>query len=133
MANYDKPQSIAIVGRIRAVAESRHISFKGICDELNVRRTYFGECENENARTCLSHERVEKTADILGTTVAYLLGETDQKEKPADLSVNGLSAEQQRIIDLWSAASPEIRAAARAVLETGVPGALAPDAQEAQQ
>lgn len=78
-------------------------------------------------------EYVQTWADDLGTTPAYLLGKTDQKEKPADLSVNGLSAEQQRIIDLWSAASPEIRAAARAVLETGVPGALAPDAQEAQQ
>lgn len=124
--------NVFIATRILDLAKERNVKVAGLCREAGLNNTKY--LFNLRAgRTSITEEQVETFAELLYTTPAYLLGKTDQKEKPADLSVNGLSAEQQRIIDLWSAASPEIRAAARAVLETGVPGALAPDAQEAQQ
>lgn len=56
-----------------------------------------------------------KLCDLYGVSADYLLGRSDEKQ-PATVSDGGLTEEQQEIIHLFEAASPEKREAAMAVL-----------------
>lgn len=68
------------IERIEQLAREQYISMASICKKIGVSRTYFGEAKARNRE--LSAERLTAIADVLGTTVEYLRGETDQKEKP---------------------------------------------------
>lgn len=78
MANLDK---------IRTLAKSKGLSLSYICTQIGVARVYFIDVERYN-RT-IPEERLQKIADILGTTVDYLTDQTDspdKNEKPTAIS-----------------------------------------------
>ena len=60
-----------------------------------------------------------KLADYFGVTVDYLLGRSDtetQKENPT-VKYNALSDEEQELLNLYRAASPEMRKIANRILK----------------
>ena len=72
--------------RIRTLAKEKGLSLSYICSQIGVARIYFNDIEKHN-RT-IPQERLEKIADLLGTTVEYLLGETNvtsKKDKKPDI------------------------------------------------
>jgi transcriptional regulator with XRE-family HTH domain len=72
-----------IVDRITNLAKSKGITQSFISSKLGVHRNWLSCVKRDNVR--ISEERLQIISDILGTTVAYLKGETDdpspQKEK----------------------------------------------------
>lgn len=91
-----------VINRIIDLAKSKGISQAYLCSKIGMRRTYLGEVRNGHDR--LTDDRINKIADILDTTPAYLRGETDEKEKPAleTLSDSELDDEFMRLYDLLS-------------------------------
>lgn len=63
-----------------------------------------------------SAETVEVWADALSTTPAYLLGETDEKEKPTGTVAGGLDKADAEILDIIHHLPPEKYSAAIAML-----------------
>lgn len=51
-------------------------------------------------------ETVAVWAEALSTTPAYLLGETDEKEKPTGTVADGLSAKERELLELFRGLSP---------------------------
>lgn len=60
---------------------------------------------------------LQKIADYFGVSVSYLIGESDQKEKPTTPEGGELSEEDIEIIELLRAASPSKKAALLALLK----------------
>lgn len=71
---------------------------------------------NKWDRSSPSISKVIAVADALDVSVSYLIGK--HKEKPTPVSGDGLSVEQTEIVRLFESVSPEIRAAALAVLRS---------------
>lgn len=67
----------------------------------------------------LSAENANKIAAYFGVSVGYLLGTDEQKEKPAPVSGDELSAEARTIGAAFDASVPELRAAIKALLSRG--------------
>ena len=61
--------------RIRNLAKKRGVSLSYICQELGLTKVYFNYIEKNNAE--IPYVRLEKIAEVLQTTPAYLRGETD--------------------------------------------------------
>lgn len=60
---------------------------------------------------------LQKIAEYFGVSVSYLIGETDAKKTAPGVG-DGLEEEIREIIQLLNEASPELRAAALAVLKS---------------
>lgn len=73
-----------------------------------------------------SVERVQQLAEYLGVTTSDLLGE----EKPAGDKTSGLSEEMMEIINLYYKVSPEIQAAALAMLRAAEAARSSPGAEK---
>lgn len=54
----------------------------------------------------MTMQQVERIATLLSTTPAYLLGETDEKEKPTGTVADGLSAKERELLELFRGLSP---------------------------
>lgn len=68
------------VERIKDLARYRGVKYSEIATELGLNANFLNDV---NAGKCkLSGARLEKIADYLDTTVEYLRGETDEKNKP---------------------------------------------------
>ena len=119
------------IDRLVALAKEKGVS-KSHLSALVGRGNYYIR-DLAKSGTQPSAETVAVWADALGTTPAYLMGETDQKEKPTGTDADGLTAEMRELLSLFDAASPEIRAAALAVLKSGGPAAGAPGAVSSDQ
>ena len=77
-----------MVDRILARAKSLGISQAHICSELGLGRTWLHSVKRYNLN--VEDERIETIANILGTTTAYLKGETDDpspdnKKSPSEV------------------------------------------------
>ena len=75
-----------------------------LSDQLNVDAGFFSECNRGKRK--MTMQQVERIATLLSTTPAYLLGETDEKEKPTGAVADGLSAKERELIDLFRGLSP---------------------------
>lgn len=71
---------------------------------------------------------VQRLAEYLGVTTSDLLGE----EKPTGDQAGGLSEEMIEIIELYDKASPELQAAALAMLKAAEAARSAPDAEKGE-
>lgn len=67
-----------IVDRITKLTKLKGISQAYICEKFGVNRNWFSTVRRYNIK--ISDERLAIIADILGTTTAYLKGETDDPE-----------------------------------------------------
>lgn len=90
--------------RIKELAKERDITLAVLCRKIGVSRTYFSKASARDRS--FSADRLKQIADALNTTAEYLLGETDQKEKPADV-VSELSERDREILDLMLSLSEE--------------------------
>ena len=92
------------IDRIRNLVREKDFTVAMLCRKIGVSKGYFTEAEAKGRE--LSQERLIQIANALETTVEYLRGETDQKEKPT--AGNGkLSEKDKKIIDLMSDLSEE--------------------------
>lgn len=69
-----------VVERIVDYAKDKGIKQVYICTQLGVARNWFSIVKRDNIK--ISPERLAQIADILGTTVEYLNGETDDPAVP---------------------------------------------------
>ena len=119
------------IDRISELAKEKGVSKSHLCALVGRKPYYLVDLSKHGTQP--PAETVAVWADALGTTPAYLMGETDQKEKPTGNDADGLTAEMRELLSLFDAASPEIRAAALAVLKSGGPAAGAPGAVSSDQ
>ena len=108
MATYAKiiyPESQdALVLRIKYLAASRGVKMRYLSDQLNVDAGFFSECNRGKRK--MTMQQVERIATLLSTTPAYLLGETDEKEKPTGTVADGLSAKERELLESFRGLSP---------------------------
>ena len=78
------------IDRTRELAKERGISLTFICKRLGLNNVYF--IDREKAGKEIPDEKLAVIADVLFTTVSYLKGETDEKERPATAQGDGYSA-----------------------------------------
>lgn len=103
------------IDRTRELAEDRGVSLSFLCRKMGVAKAYF--LDREKAEKEIPDEKLQIISECLYTTIDYLKGKTDQKEKPATPEGDELSDEDIEIIELLRAASPAKRAALLALLK----------------
>lgn len=79
---------MSVIDRIANIAEKKGISQAFICKQLGVQRNWVATAKRQQSN--VSDERIVIIADILGTTTAYLKGETDDpspdnKKSPSEV------------------------------------------------
>lgn len=101
---------MAIVDRIITYSKSKGISQVYICKTLGVDRTWLRTVKRDN--TNISEERLNKIADILDTTVAYLKGEIDDptpsnKKSPSITDELLKRSDINELLELYNSFSPK--------------------------
>lgn len=109
-----------IVDRITNLAKSKGITQSFISSKLGVHRNWLSCVKRDNVR--ISEERLQIISDILGTTVAYLKGETDdpspQKEKsPSEADELLSKPDITELLELYRALTPGEQRKALSVLK----------------
>ena len=109
MFNYD---------RFEALRAQRGITKKFVADTLKRTPTL---CQDwKQGKSAPNPHQIEIVAELLGTTAAYLNGETDEKEKPAPSDGNGhepLDYDDAAMLDAWRSAPEATRQAIRLLLK----------------
>ncbi len=85
------------IDRIKALAQEKGISLSFLCKKMNVARVYFNDIQKHGRD--ISPDKLQIIADCLNTTVPYLLGLTEQKEKPI-VNDEGLGENQKKLYEL---------------------------------
>ncbi len=83
-----------VVDRVVEFAKNKGIKQVYICTEIGVARNWFSIVKRDNIK--ISPERLAQIADILGTTVDYLNGETDD---PSPVKEKGSSELDELLSD----------------------------------
>lgn len=100
--------------RIRELAKQCDLPLAFLCRRIGVAKVYFNDIDKSGRD--IPDDKLSIIASILNTTPEYLKGETDQKEKPAGESTDGLSDYEVRMLAWFRSLPPEKR---RAILEIG--------------
>lgn len=87
---------MSIINRIREMSKQKGISLSFLCKQMNVNRVYFIDCEKTGRM--IPDDKLSIIASTLNTSVEYLKGETEQKEKQPTPSE--LSEKQKRLIKI---------------------------------
>lgn len=111
---------MSVIDRIAILAEEKGISQAFICKQLGVQRNWVSTARRQQSN--VSDERIATIAAILGTTVAYLKGETDdpspQKEKsPSDVDELLSKPDINELLELYRALTPGEQRKALSVLK----------------
>lgn len=102
------------IDRLLERAKARGVSQAHLAELVGRKRYYISDLTRDGTQP--SAETVEVWADALSTTPAYLLGETDEKEKPAGTVAGGLDKADAEILDIIHHLPPEKYSAAIAML-----------------
>ena len=70
---------MSTIDKIRTLSKEKGLSLSFLCKKMNVNRVYFIDCE-KNSRT-IPDDKLSIIADCLSTSIEYLKGETDEKER----------------------------------------------------
>jgi transcriptional regulator with XRE-family HTH domain len=93
---------MSVIDRIAILAEKKGISQAFICKQLGVQRNWVSTARRQQSN--VSDERIATIAVILGTSVAYLKGETDdpslEKEKSPS-EVDELSDDEKIVMYMY--------------------------------
>lgn len=108
------------IERIIQVAHDKGISNAFICSKIGVNRTWLNAAKRDNLN--ISDERLIIIADVLGTTAAYLKGETDdpspEKEKsPSEMDELLSKPDITELLELYRALTPGEQRKALSVLK----------------
>lgn len=112
-----------IASRIKAQLKQQGKSAKDMLTDLDMGINAISEFSKGKQMSCISLARI---ADYLDCSVDYLIGRDMQQKKPAPENGDGLTEEQQEIVRLFAGATPELRAAALAVLKSAEAQGKAP-------
>lgn len=95
------------ITKIKELAKEKGITSSFICSKLGLNRGYLKDIAN--GKGVIPEDRLQAIADILGTTVDYLHGKTDEKNKPTE---NGrLNDMQKETINAFLELPPEAQKA----------------------
>ena len=83
--------------RLKSRAKEKGRTYKYLCDQLGREKNYLSNCAVGADK--LSSENL--------ALVAYLLGETDEKEKPTGAVADGLSDKELKLVEAFRGLSPE--------------------------
>lgn len=104
--------------RFETLRAQRGITKKFIADTLKRTPTI---CQDwKQGKSAPNPQQLEMVAELLGTTAAYLNGETDEKEKPAPGDgdeLKDLGYDDAAMLDAWRRAPEETRQAIRLLLK----------------
>ena len=103
------------IGRMNALFYETGVKKTFVADRLNRNRTIFNDWEK--GKSVPSDAQLEIVAQALGTTTAYLRGETDIKERNP-LQTSDLTASEQEMLKAFRGADPALRKAALMVLRS---------------
>ena len=104
------------IGRMNALFYETGVKKTFVADRLNRNRTIFNDWEK--GKSVPSDAQLEIVAQALGTTTAYLRGETDIKERHPPLQTSDLTASEQEMLKAFRGADPALRKAALMVLRS---------------
>jgi len=106
--------SMSTYDRINLVRKERGITWNAL--NLKVDGAYHGRMTDlKHGKTTLSNSQLQAVSDILGTTLNFLLGNTDdpappgQKEQPTPASESELSPLDKRLNELLALASDDTK------------------------
>lgn len=109
------------VQNVKKYCKLKGVDVTPACRECGIGHNFFQNVKNGKVP---SVEKVQTLASYLGVTTSDLLGE----EKPAGENTSGLSEEMIEIIKLYDKATPELQAAALAMLRAAEAARTAPGA-----
>ena len=96
--------TITQIARLLERAKELGVSQAHLAELVGRQRYYLADLARKGTQP--SAETVAVWAEALSTTPAYLLGETDEKEKPTGAVADGLSAKERELIELFRGLSP---------------------------
>lgn len=70
------------IDRIKQTAKEKGISISFLCEKVGMQRTYLNDVQKRNG--IIPDDRLRTIAECLGVSTSYLLGKTNEKEKPAE-------------------------------------------------
>ena len=103
------------IGRMNALFCETGVKKIFVADKLNRNRAIFNDWEK--GKSVPSDAQLEIVAEALGTTAAYLRGETDIKERHP-LQTSDLTTSEQEMLKAFRGADPALRKAALMVLRS---------------
>lgn len=92
------------IDRLLERAKERGVTQAHLSELVGRQRYYIADLARKGTQP--SAETVAVWADALSTTPAYLLGKTDEKEKPTGTVADGLSAKERELLELFRGLSP---------------------------
>lgn len=93
------------IDRLLERAKERGVTQSHLAELVGRQRYYVKDLARDGTQP--SAETIAVWADALSTTPAYLLGETDEKEKPTGAVADGLSAKERELIEAFRGLNPE--------------------------
>lgn len=104
--------------RLNKLLKDTGVTKSSIANKLNRNRSIFNDWEK--GKSVPSDAQLEIVAQALGTTAAYLRGETDIKERHP-LQTGDLTASEQEMLKAFREADPALQRAALSVLRSATP------------
>lgn len=98
-----------MVERIRELCKQRGTSITKLEQSLGFGNGVIGRWSKSKP----SYDRIEKVANALDVSVSYIVGDTDQTEKPATVSGDELDETTREIMNILSDLTPEELALAK--------------------
>ena len=103
------------INRLNNLFTETGIKKTTVAKRLNRNRVIFNDWEK--GKSAPSDDQLEIVAEALGTTAAYLRGETDIKERHP-LQTSDLTASEQEMLKAFREAGPALQRAALSVLRS---------------
>jgi transcriptional regulator with XRE-family HTH domain len=86
------------IDKIKTLAREKGVKIKYICSQLGLAETYLSNVKNGKDR--MTRERLERIAEILETTVAYLTDETDDPAPTKKEPVQALDEVEELVVQI---------------------------------
>lgn len=104
------------IDRLNSLFAETGIKKTTVAEKLNRNRVIFNDWAK--GKSAPSEDQLEIVAQALGTTVAYLCGESDVKER-RPLQTSDLTVNEAEMLKAFRAADPALQRAALSVLKSG--------------
>lgn len=102
--------------RLKILLRETGVTKSSIAEKMHRNRSIFNDWAK--GKSAPSEDQLEIVAQALGTTVAYLCGESDVKER-RPLQTSDLTVNEAEMLKAFRAADPALQRAALSVLKSG--------------
>lgn len=114
------------LNRIISIMDEKNVSQKQLTDYLGLQNTAFTKWKAGSNTSYMKH--LPKISDFLGVSIDYLLGKTDQKNKPIPQIGDELYGKEAALLKWFRTLSPADQAVVLSILEAAVKARLDKDA-----